>query len=436
MIRMRLAVLPWLLLLSGSALPALANSGPGMRLASGAADVARIAPPRIDQALSTLVDSGELVGVSALVWQDGREAYFGSFGLADREAGRPMARDTIVQIYSMTKPLTGVALMQLYEQGRLDLDAPLAQYLPEYAAVRVYAGTDVKGKPLLVAPDRPILVRDILRHTAGFASGGNEPGPVGAMYRKADPENFGHTLEQMSRRLAGVPLLYQPGTRWLYSSAVDVQARLVEVLSGKPFARYLQDHVLGPLGMDDTGYTLGEGDWPRVAALYQRSDDGVMTRIPDAKAYPLNRGGVALTPGSWGLTSTLDDYMRFARMLANGGQLDGVRLLQPATVRLMASDSLPAGITDTSWLPGKGRVGFGIDFAVRIAPPARADEASGEVGEFFWDGAANTLFWVDPVNDITAVLFAQWVPFGKVPLHKVFRDAVYADDTSAAAPRE
>src|SRR5690606_2392708 len=230
MIRMRLAVLPWLLLLSGSALPALANSGPGMRLASGAAGVARIAPPRIDQALSTLVDSGELVGVSALVWQDGREAYFGSFGLADREAGRPMARDTIVQIYSMTKPLTGVALMQLYEQGRLDLDAPLAQYLPEYAAVRVYAGTDVKGKPLLVAPDRPILVRDILRHTAGFASGGNEPGPVGAMYRKADPENFGHTLEQMSRRLAGVPLLYQPGTRWLYSSAVDVQARLVEVL--------------------------------------------------------------------------------------------------------------------------------------------------------------------------------------------------------------
>lgn len=425
--RTRLAPLLSLLLLATPALQAAP--------APGAADVAHIQPQRIDRALSSLVDTGKLVGVSALVWQDGREAYFGSFGMADREAARPMARDTIVQIFSMTKPVTGVALMQLYEQGKFGLDEPLSRYLPEYAQVRVYAGTDVKGKPLLVAPERPILVRDVLRHTAGFASSG-DTGPVGEMFRKANPDSHDNTLEELSRRLASVPLLYQPGTRWLYSPAVDVQARLVEVLSGQPFAQYLQQHVFDPLGMKDTRYTIRADDWPRVAAMYRRSDDGVMTRIADADAYRFNGHDNALTPGSWGLTSTLDDYMRFARMLVNGGELDDVRLLQPATVRLMASDAMPPGVTDISWLPSKGRVGFGIDFAVRTTPPQDAAEASGEVGEFFWDGAANTLFWVDPINQITAVLFAQWMPFGNVPLHKDFRDAVYADDTSAAAPAE
>ncbi|KAF1685713.1 serine hydrolase [Pseudoxanthomonas broegbernensis] len=432
MIHPRLTALLSVLILAAASLPATALPPDG----SGAADVARIEPQRIDEALGGLVDAGSLVGVSALVWQDGREAYFGSFGLADREAGRPIARDTIVQIFSMTKPVTGVALMQLYEQGKFQLDDPLAKYLPEFADVRVHAGTDVKGQPLLVAPPRPILVRDLLRHTAGFVGGNGDSGPVGLLYRQADPENFGNTLEEMSRRLATVPLLYAPGTRWLYSPAVDVQARLVEVLSGQPFDRYLQRRVFDPLKMKDTRYTIRAGDWPRVAALYLRSDDGVMTRIPDAEAYKLNARETALKPGSWGLTSTLDDYMRFARMLGNGGELDGARLLKPATVRLMASDALPAAATDTSWLPGKGQVGFGIDFAVRIAPPKNAAEASGEVGEFFWDGAANTLFWVDPTNDIAAVLFAQWLPFGKVPLHKAFRDAVYYHDTSAAAPRE
>lgn len=402
----------------------------------GAAGVARIDKDRIDATLGGLVDSGELVGVSALVWQDGKEAYFGRFGLADREAGRPMARDTLAQIFSMTKPITGVALMQQYEQGKFQLDDPVAKYLPEFAGVRVYGGTDARGQPLLLAPQRPISIRDLMRHSAGFVGGTDSPGPVGDLYRRADPENLDHTLEEEVRRIASVPLEYQPGTRWLYSPAVDVQARLVEVLSGQPFERYLQQHVFAPLEMKDTRYALRKGDWPRMAALYRRSDDGVITRIDDAEAWKINGRDTARKPGSWGLVSTLDDYMRFARMLVGEGQLDGTRLLQPATVRLMASDALPEAITDTSWLPGKGRVGFGIDFAVRTASPASAAEASGEVGEFFWDGAANTLFWVDPVNRITAVVFAQWLPFGHVPLHKAFRDAVYFDDTSAAAPRD
>jgi len=402
----------------------------------GRAGVARVDKARIDAALSGLVESGRIVGVSALVWQDGREAYHGAFGLADREAGRPMARDTLVQVFSMTKPVTGVALMQLHEQGRFGLDDPVARYLPEFAAVKVHGGTDAQGQPLLLAPQRPITIRDLLRHTAGMA-GGDAPEPVGGYYRAADPDNLDNTLEEAVRRMASVPLLYQPGEQWFYSPAVDVQARLVEVLSGMPFERYLQRHVFGPLKMKDTRYTLRPQDRPRIAAMYRRSDDGVLTRVPDEQAYALIGRQRALTPGSWGLVSSLDDYMRFARMLLGGGELDGVRLLQPSTVRLMATDALPGNIGpgERSWLPSKGQVGFGIDFAVRIAPPADAEEASGEIGEFFWDGAANTLFWVDPANQLAAVLFTQWLPFGKVPLHKDFRDAVYADDSSAAAPR-
>ncbi len=400
---------------------------------SGIASVATIDKQRIDEAIGGLVKSGALVGVSALVFQDGREAYFGAFGQADREARRPMARDTLVQIYSMTKPITGVALMTLYDQGKFQLEDPLAKYLPEFADVRVYAGTDVKGKQILVPPRRAITMRDVLRHTTGMY-GSADTGPVSELYRKVDADNFSNTLAEEVRRLATVPLLYQPGTRWLYSPATEVQARLVEVLSGQPFDEYLQQHIFGPLGMKDTRH--GVADWKRMAALYTRTDDGVMTRTPDAEAFRLVGKDWPLKPGSWGLTSTLDDYMRFARMLLNDGELDGVRILKPATVRLMASDAMPAEVTDVSWLPSKGQVGFGMDFAVRIARPKNAAEASGEIGEYFWDGYANTLFWVDPINRITAVLFTQYTPFGRVPLHKAFRDAVYYDDSSAAAPRE
>ena len=400
---------------------------------SGIASVATIDKQRIDEAIGGLVESGALVGVSALVFQDGREAYFGAFGQADREARRPMARDTLVQIYSMTKPITGVALMTLYDQGKFQLEDPLARYLPEFADVRVYAGTDVKGKQILVPPRRAITMRDVLRHTTGMY-GSADTGPVSELYRKVDADNFSNTLAEEVRRLATVPLLYQPGTRWLYSPATEVQARLVEVLSGQPFDEYLQQHIFGPLGMKDTRH--GVADWKRMAALYTRTDDGVMTRTPDSEAFRLVGKDWPLKPGSWGLTSTLDDYIRFARMLLNDGELDGVRILKPATVRLMASDAMPAEVTDVSWLPSKGQVGFGMDFAVRIARPKNAAEASGEIGEYFWDGYANTLFWVDPINRITAVLFTQYTPFGRVPLHKAFRDAVYYDDSSAAAPRE
>lgn len=391
-------------------------------------------PAAIDSALKSLIDSKQIIGVSALVYERGREAYFGAFGLADREQNKPFARDTVVQIFSMTKPVTGVALMQLYERGKFDLDAPLSVYLPEFAEVRVYAGLDANGQPKYESPKRPITVRDILRHTAGFHGDGS-PEAVTAIYRQVDARNLNNTLPEVSARLAKVPLSYQPGTQWKYSDAVDVQAYLVEKISGVPFDEYLKLHILRPLGMTSTRYTIlpTDPDRPQLAAMYTRNEDGTFTRQTDEDAYRFNSAAWPYKPGSFGLVSTIDDYMKFARMLLGGGKLGRARILTPASVKLMATDAMPMGITDKSWLPGKGQVGFGIDFAVRIAPPKDAQESSGAVGEFFWDGAASTLFWVDPKNDIAAVLFTQMRPFDKVHLHKSFRDAVYRNDPVALA---
>jgi CubicO group peptidase (beta-lactamase class C family) len=391
-------------------------------------------PGAIDSALKSVVDSKKVIGVSALVYERGKEAYFGAFGLADRENNKPMARDTIVQIFSMTKPVTGVALMQLYERGKFELDAPLATYAPEFANVQVYAGLDANGQPKYEPPKRPITVRDILRHTAGL-NGDGAPDAVKAIYRQIDPRSFNNALPEVVARLAKVPLAYQPGTQWKYSDAVDVQAFLVQKFSGIPFDEYLKLHILRPLGMTTTRYTIlrSDADWGRLAAMYTRNEDGTFTRQSDEDAYGYNSADWPLKSGSFGLVSTLDDYMKFARMLLGGGKLDRARILKPETVKLMATDAMPKEVTDRIWLPSKGQVGFGIDFAVRIAPPKDANESSGAVGEFFWDGAASTLFWVDPKNQIAAVLFTQMRPFDKVHLHKTFRDAVYRNDPVALA---
>ncbi len=394
---------------------------------------ALVDPAKLDSTLSGFVDSGQLLGVSALVYEHGREAYFGAFGVADREANRPMQRDTLVRIYSMTKPVTGVALMRLYDQGKFELDDPVAKYAPEFANLKVYAGTDAAGKPQFEAPRRAVTIRDLMRHTAGFSSGDNDSSPVGEMLRAAHPAALDNTLAQMAQKLGEVPLLYQPGTRWLYGPAVDVQAFLVERLSGEPYDEYLQKHIFGPLNMSDTRYVVPPENRERLATVYTRGDDGTFEPLTDDPVIHVNETDTALKPGGWGLVSTLDDYMRFSRMLLNEGELDGVRILSAEAVRLMHANAMPAEVTDTSWLPSKGQVGFGIDLAVRIAPPANREEASGAVGEFFWDGYANTLFWVDPANDIAAVLFTQYVPFGKVPLHKAFRDAIYEQLPEASA---
>jgi CubicO group peptidase (beta-lactamase class C family) len=411
--------LPWTALLaicllrSGATLPAQTASP---------LPTLTIDPARIGSTLSAMVSEGRAAGVSVLIWKDGREAYFGSAGYADREAKRPMARDAIAQIYSMTKPVTGVALMQLWEQGRFGLDDPLSRYLPAFASMQVYTGKDGAGQPIYSAAARPITVRDIMRHTAGFAYGAGDT-PAHDAYVKADPLALDHDLSEMGRRLATVPLLFDSGTRWSYSIAVDVQALLVETLSGQPFAEYARQHVLEPLGMRETAWRQPDARLPRLAAMYHVKDNA-LTRDSDEAARILNFRDNRLTGGGFGLASTLDDYMRLARMLLNGGQLDGVKILKPSTVKLMSTDQLDARVTERNFLPSKGSVGFGMDFAVRVSPPQKPQENRGAVGEFFWDGAASTLFWVDPANHLAAVFFTQKMPFDGT-LHRDIRKAIY-----------
>ena len=378
---------------------------------------------RIDSTLKSYIDSGKTAGVSALIFEKGNEVYYNAFGYADREANKPMDRNTIVRIYSMTKPISGVALMTLYEKGAFQLDDPLSKYAPEFADMKVFKGADAKGNPILEPAKRPITIRDLTRHTSGFA--GTDIPVLGDMVRKADAMNLNNTLSEMAKRLASLPLQFDPGTQWAYGPSVDVQAYLVEKLSGKPFDQYLKETIFNPLQMTNTRYVVPESDLSRFAALYNRSDSGVLSRAADGQAnssyikeWPLKRGGA-------GLTSTLDDYMKFAQMLVHKGHLGDVTILKPETIELMSTNQLSDTISKRMWLPSKGRVGFGIDFAVRTAPPQTKDENNGIVGEFFWDGAASTLFWIDPVNELTAVFFTQQMPFDRVKMHKNFRDAIY-----------
>lgn len=385
--------------------------------------VDEVSVKRIDSTLSSYANSGNISGVSALVFEKGKEVYSNAFGYADREAKAPMNRNTIAIIYSMTKPITGTALMQLYEKGLFKLDDTLSNYLPELKNMQVYTGIDADGNILTEPSNRPISIRDLTRHTAGFLNNGDVPGLSDKM-NTLNINGFDTTLSEQVKKYGSIPLWYQPGEKWEYGPSVDIQATLVERLSGQPFEEYIKEHILKPLGMNETRYFVPEEDRNRLAATYILNDS-VLNRIPNENAFAFNTKKWSLTPGGWGLTSTLDDYMTFARMLVNKGTLNGKTILKPETVKLMSTNQLSEDIKERSWLPGKGQVGFGIDFAVRLRAPETAEENNGVVGEFFWDGAASTLFWIDPVNELTAVLFVQLFPFDQIGLHKNFRDAVY-----------
>ena len=373
-----------------------------------------------------MVADGRIAGGSVLIWRNGREAYYGSAGFADREAKKPIRRETLFQVWSMTKPVTGVGLMRLWEQGKFGLDEPLAKYLPEYGATQVFAGMDASGKPILKAPDRPILIRDILRHTAGFAYWDGPTYPE-RMLGKVDPLNLANTLSEFSRKMATIPLMYEPGTQWRYSAAADVQARLIEKLSGEPFETYMRANVLKPLGMTDSAWTEPQSRFPRLAAAYQVGPDKKLRRKSDKDIRALNFSDRKLTMGGAGLAATADDYMRFARMLLGGGSLGATRILKPSTVRLMTTDQLDPKITERLWLPEKGNGGFGFDVFVRDGRPLSRQENRGSTGEYFWDGAWTSLFWVDSANDMAVVFMVQKDPYDFSLIHDV-REAVYGAD--------
>ncbi|WP_296722653.1 serine hydrolase [Erythrobacter sp.] len=377
--------------------------------------------------LDSAVAEGRTVGGSALVWKDGAERCFAAAGDADREQTRPVARDTLFQIFSMTKPVTGVALMQLWEAGKFGLDDPLEWHLPEYAALKVADGENADGSPILRDPKRKVTVRDVLRHTAGFTYGadGAPENAADRVWAELQPLSSTNTLAQFSQKMAQVPLLYDPGTHWNYSAGVDVQARLVEVLSGQPFAEYVAQHIFQPLGMADTGWKRSAADRARLARVYE-GENGALAPWADDELLDANFMGRPMTMGGSGIVTTVDDYMKFARMLLREGSLNGTRILKPSTIRLMATDQLDPRIApaNRSWLVGKGSGGFGFDVFVRTGQPQSPQENRGSVGEFYWDGFPSMLFWVDPAQDMAVILATQKVPFDN-DLHRDFRVAVY-----------
>ena len=384
---------------------------------------------RIASFLDSATEEARVAGASALVWKDGGERCFATAGEADREASRPFTRDTLVQFFSMTKPVTGVALMTLWEDGKFGLDDPLYWHLPEYEGIEVLTGETADGKPITRKPTRPITIRDVLRHTAGFTYGanGDPQNAADRVWEDLQPLDPGNTLAEFSQKMAQVPLLFDPGTHWHYSAGVDVQARLVEVLSGKPHAEYVRETIFEPLGMNDTRWARSDEDLARLARIYT-VDNGSFEPLPEDIWLQNNFKGNPLTMGGSGLVGTVDDYLRFARMLLNEGSLGDARILEPATIRLMATDHLDPRISDEnrSWLVGKGSGGFGFDFFVRTAPPATPEENRGTVGEFYWDGWPSMLFWVDPRQDMVVIFATQKLPFDN-QLHHDFRDAVYGD---------
>ena len=374
------------------------------------------------------VDSGKLAGVTTMVARRGRVAHLHSCGLADREAGLGMAADTIVRIYSMTKPLTSVAVMMLYEQGLFQLDDPVSRFLPCFTTMRVATGGQ-RGKIDTAPAARPITIRDLLTHTSGLTYGFMQSTQVDALYRDEgiDFQTAECTLGELVERAAALPLLAQPGAEWNYSIATDVLGHLVATVSGEPFGDFLQHRVIDPLGMVDTAFHVPAQKAHRFAANYARSASGGVTLLDDP-ATSRYLSPPAICSGGGGLVSTAGDYMRFCHFMLNRGELDGVRLLGRKTVELMTSNHLRGdmaamGMPRFSESSYEG-VGFGLGFSVML-DPARA-QVLGTPGEYAWGGAASTAFWVDPVEELAVVLLTQLTPSSTYPIRRELRVLTYA----------
>jgi CubicO group peptidase (beta-lactamase class C family) len=371
---------------------------------------------------------GRITGWQMVVLRRGAVAYARSMGLMDRERNRPVVDDTIWRIYSMTKPITSLALMQLYEHGELLLTDPVHRFIPEWRDLKVEVAGDGETRHL-VPPDRPMNVRDALMHTTGLPGSVVPSHPLDYRYleavRQAGP---GTTLERACSLLAELPLKFQPGTAWNYGLSTDVCARLVEIISGRRFDDYLSDEVFGPLGMVDTGFVVPDGSADRFAASYAYRKGEAPSLLDDPEASPYRRHRSYLS-GAGGLVSTIGDYARFCRMLLEGGSIGGTRVIGRKTLELMTTNHLPGG-TDLRHMATGGfgesgfdGVGFGLGFAVGLGPAATGD--AGSAGEYSWGGAASTAFWVDPVEDLAVVFMTQLMPSGTYPIRSQLRALVY-----------
>jgi CubicO group peptidase (beta-lactamase class C family) len=352
------------------------------------------------------IDQKQLVGAITILARHGKIVDYRTYGQRDLASNTAMTKDTIFRDYSMTKPVTGVAMMVLYEEGKWQPNDPISKYIPEFKNLKVFNGVDKEGKPILVDPDHAPTMRELMSHSAGF-SYGNGKTVVDAMYKDAKPMQSAN-LQEMISKLATLPLNYQPGKGWTYSLSMDVEGYLVEKLSGQTLPDFMRDHIFVPLGMKDAGFFVPQEKRLRFATNYR--DDGGQLVVTAAGAPPTDYTTQPTVPsGGGGLVSTAEDYYHFAQMLGNGGEFEGKRVLAPATVKLMSSNHLPANLLTGEFGIGQHimRPGFGYGFNCAVVfDPAEANLPDGK-GTFFWDGAAGTWFWVDPTNDIVFVSMIQ-----------------------------
>jgi CubicO group peptidase (beta-lactamase class C family) len=378
--------------------------------------------------------SGKIAGCQVSVARHGHLAYFKSFGSMDLERGKPTRDDTIYRIYSMTKPITSVALMMLYERGYFQLNDPVSRYVPSWKTHRVWVSGE--GEAMQTeAPHRPITFRDVLSHTSGLTYGGGLPGvgiqhPIDKVYRELKIRSFDapDTMEGFMEKLSKVPLRFQPGTAWMYSLATDVCGALVEIISGKPFAQFLQEEIFEPLGMKDTAFQVAPEKVDRFAANYQRGPDKRLKLIDDPVTSNFTKEP-GFKSGGGGLTGPSADYLRFCEMLRRGGELDGHRILGPRTVALMHMNHLPGGrqLTDLA-IGGFSETAYdGVGFGLGFASTLGEVEAGGlGAGDYYWGGAASTIFWVDPKEDLCLVFMTQLMPSGTFNFRGQLKNIVYS----------
>ncbi len=422
------------ILLTFIASPSLAQKAPAPPATRRSLDMTVVKPEtvgfsserleRLHALMQQTVDKKEIAGMVTILARHGKVVDYRAYGLRDMAAGAPMTRDTIFRDYSMTKPVTGVAMMILYEQGKWLPSDPISKYIPEFAHLKVYNGVDADGKMILVDPEHAPTLRELMSHTAGFTYGFFGETPVDKMYRDAKILQSGN-LREMIDKLAKIPLLYQPGKGWTYSVSMDIEGYLVEKLSGQSLPNFMRDQIYSPLGMKDAGFYVPAEKRNRFAALYTaNAQDGLDLDPSSATGYSAEP---TMASGGGGMVSTAEDYYRFAQMLADRGELNGKRILAPATVKLMTTNHLPASLLTGQFGIGlqQMRPGFGYGYNCAVEfDPQEANLPDGK-GTFLWDGAAGTWFWVDPTNDIVFVGMIQRMRGGNPNVQYLSRSLVY-----------
>ena len=385
---------------------------------------------QLDAAMEKLVEDQDVAGIIWLLAKDGKVATFETAGMGSIEDNLPMEQDALFRIYSMTKPVTGVALMMLHEQGLWDFDDPVSKFVPELANLQVMVRHNEAGEMQLEPLTRQPTMRELLNHSAGFGYGLSGNDPVNNLFR--DRNVLAATdLNDMIARMADIPLLFQPGEEWYYSIAVDIQGYIVEKLSGQRFGEFLDEKIFSPLGMNDTAFYVQEADRARFADVYRWDrEQNKLMRNEERPDRPSYFDATRLESGGGGLVSSTHDYARFLQMFINGGELDGARIINQQSIDMMRSNTLRDGLllrgSDTN--PGQAGQGFGVDFAV-IFDPVAADSPQGE-GTYYWSGAAGTWFWIDPVHNMYFIGMIQSQGGnrpGAANMRDIAVDIIYAD---------